>query len=155
MEEVFRPQAMKYSWAPDVYLALTHRSFFRWFSRLTATELAVSRDGEHWTDYRHCKHGWYMPLVGKIEGETVTEALSLYALILRGDEIWVYVEYTHHRCFKREGRAETLCAAAPSAGSVRCAKRRQETGVGGGRIRSFSMARSWSLMPMRATVRSE
>jgi len=94
LEEVYRPQALKYEWAPDVYLAMPHRSFYEGERQHTSSELAVSRDGERWTDYPHNVNGWYMPPFGEIEESAVTEGLSLYGMIRRGDELWVYVEYT-------------------------------------------------------------
>lgn len=94
-EEVYRPRPMKYEWAPDTYVAFPHRSYINLASlnQNRSTELAVSRDGESWTDYPYDDHEWLMPPVGTLGGVQVTEGLSFYGMIRRGDEVWLYVEY--------------------------------------------------------------
>ncbi len=93
-EEVYRSRAMKYPWAPDTYIALPWRSVrYGLTSQVLATELAVSRDGENWTDYPHTDYGFMIPPIGQIDGVAVTSSLSFYGMIRRDDEIWLYVEY--------------------------------------------------------------
>ncbi len=78
--QVYRTRAIKYPWAPDVYLAFVWR--YPGDDGPRHVELAVSRDGERWTFFGQ---NWYIPRGG------AEEELSMYGLIRRGDEIWQYV----------------------------------------------------------------
>ncbi len=80
--EVYRIRAIKYPWAPDVYLAFIWR-FSPENDEVRHIDLGISRDGENWT---FSGTDWYIPL-GSQE-----EELTLYGLIRRGDEIWQYVD---------------------------------------------------------------
>jgi len=78
---VYRTRAIKYPWAPDVYLAFIWR--YPGDDKARHTELAVSRNGQDWSLFGR---NWYIP-IGPTE-----EELSMYGLIRRGDEIWQYVD---------------------------------------------------------------
>jgi hypothetical protein len=80
--EVYRIRAIKYPWAPDVYLAFVWR-YSSDNDEVRHIEFGVSRDGENWSWFGT---NWYIPL-GEQE-----EELTLYGLIRRGDEIWQYVD---------------------------------------------------------------
>ncbi|MHC4707715.1 MAG: LamG domain-containing protein, partial [Planctomycetota bacterium] len=79
--EVYRTRAIKYPWAPDVYLSFLWR--YPGDDGPRHVDLGISRDGENWSFFGT---NWYIPL-GSEE-----EELSLYGLIRRGDEIWQYVD---------------------------------------------------------------
>lgn len=88
--DVNRTHAIKYPWAPDVYLAFiwrmaddpekTYRRAFR------QTQLAVSRDGIHWQTYPEM----YLPKGMLVQDTKSGESLVYGGLIRRGDEIWQY-----------------------------------------------------------------
>jgi hypothetical protein len=78
---VYRTRAIKYPWAPDVYLAFLWR--YPGDDLPRHVELAVSRNGEDW---RLFGPDWYIP-VGEAD-----EELTMYGLIRRGDQIWQYVD---------------------------------------------------------------
>jgi hypothetical protein len=80
--EVYRIRAIKYPWAPDVYLAFVWR-YSSDNDEVRHIDFGVSRDGETWSWFGT---NWYIPL-GEQE-----EELTLYGLIRRGDEIWQYVD---------------------------------------------------------------
>ena len=80
--EVYRTRAIKYPWAPDVYLAFIWR-FDGDNDEARHVDLGISRDGENWSFFGK---DWYIPR-GSQE-----EELTLYGLIRRGNEIWQYVE---------------------------------------------------------------
>jgi hypothetical protein len=80
--EVYRIRAIKYPWAPDVYLAFVWR-YDSSNDEVRHIDLGISRDGENWSWFGT---DWYIPL-GEQE-----EELTLYGLIRRGDEIWQYVD---------------------------------------------------------------
>ncbi len=80
--EVYRIRAIKYPWAPDVYLAFVWR-YDKSNDEVRHIDLGISRDGETWSWFGT---DWYIPL-GEQE-----EELTLYGLIRRGDEIWQYVD---------------------------------------------------------------
>ncbi|MHC4645796.1 MAG: Calx-beta domain-containing protein [Planctomycetota bacterium] len=83
--QVYRTRAIKYPWAPDVYLAFVWRYPDGDLPR--HVDLGVSRDGETWSFFGTSSSGpWYIPL-GSAE-----EELSIYGLIRDGDEIWQYVD---------------------------------------------------------------
>jgi hypothetical protein len=81
--EVFRTRALKYPWAPDVYLAFLWR-FDEQENRIT--DLGVSRDGVRWRFY--ADQDWYL---GGFD--EYVEAMAHHGLVRRGDEIWQYAEY--------------------------------------------------------------
>ncbi|MGI9429054.1 MAG: hypothetical protein ACR2NM_10375, partial [Bythopirellula sp.] len=80
--EVYRTRAIKYPWAPDVYLAFVWR-FSGDDGEDRHIDLGVSRNGEDWKFFGD---HWYIP-PGSRE-----EELSLYGLIRRGNEIWQYID---------------------------------------------------------------
>ena len=92
--EVYRMKAVKYPWAPDVYLA------FPWRYKLAenlrpGSFIMVSRDGERWTRYEtpyYFESGW------ALDGRTVLEALMEQGMVRRGDKIWQFgtVRFTEH-----------------------------------------------------------
>ncbi len=73
--QVFRTRARKYPWAPDTYVAFLVRN--------SQIELGVSRDGINWHVYDKDGDRPYVPreLGGWIQD----------GLVLRGDEIWQYI----------------------------------------------------------------
>ncbi|MHC4646148.1 MAG: LamG-like jellyroll fold domain-containing protein [Planctomycetota bacterium] len=77
---VYRTRAIKYPWAPDVYLAFIWR--YPGDDGARHVELAVSRNGRDWKLFGA---NWYIP-TGAAE-----EEIAMYGLIRRGDEIWQYV----------------------------------------------------------------
>ncbi|MHC4171417.1 MAG: LamG domain-containing protein [Planctomycetota bacterium] len=77
---VYRTRAIKYPWAPDVYLAFIWR--YPGDDKARHVELAISRNGEDWSLFGT---NWYIP-TGAAE-----EELTMYGLIRRSDEIWQYV----------------------------------------------------------------
>jgi hypothetical protein len=79
--QVYRTRAIKYPWAPDVYLSFLWR--YPGDDGPRHVDLGVGRDGENWSFFGT---NWYIPL-GSEE-----EELSMYGLIRRGDEIWQYVD---------------------------------------------------------------
>ena len=87
--EAYRTRAIKYPWAPDVYLAFVWR-----YQRQLGEDpprhvgLGVSRDSRHWAFFEPTQ-GWYLPT----EGDPDPEQLSISGLIRRGDKIW---QYTNH-----------------------------------------------------------
>jgi len=81
--QVYRTRAIKYPWAPDVYLAFVWRYFSG--DQHRQVDLGVSRDGINWKLFADEK--WYL------EPEEYEEVLSLYGLIRRNDEIWQYFDY--------------------------------------------------------------
>jgi hypothetical protein len=80
--EVYRIRAIKYPWAPDVYLAFVWR-YSSDNDEVRHIDMGVSRDGDNWTWFGT---NWYIPL-GEQE-----EELTLYGLIRRGDKIYQYVD---------------------------------------------------------------
>jgi hypothetical protein len=100
--QVYRCRAMKYPWAPDVYLAFPWRYFPDGNVRL-GCELFVSRDGVNWKPYatpRDQPEGWYyhyghFPEIGGLEPK---EALSTRGMFRRGDELWqfCYLGFQNH-----------------------------------------------------------
>jgi hypothetical protein len=80
--EVYRIRAIKYPWAPDVYLSFVWR-YSSYNDEVRHIDLGISRDGENWSFFGT---DWYVPL-GSQE-----EELTLYGLIRRGDQIWQYVD---------------------------------------------------------------
>jgi hypothetical protein len=79
--EVYRTRAIKYPWAPDVYLAFVWR--YPGDDGPRHVDLGISGNGENWSFFGT---NWYIP-PGSQE-----EELSMYGLIRRGDEIWQYVD---------------------------------------------------------------
>ena len=86
--QVYRIRAIKYPWAPDVYVS------FVWRQQANAarqTDLGVSRDGINWKFY--ADQAWYIATSGTFAGKPIAEAMSVYGLIRRGDQIWQYAGY--------------------------------------------------------------
>ncbi|HUT28936.1 MAG TPA: LamG domain-containing protein [Sedimentisphaerales bacterium] len=84
--QVYRTRAMKYPWAADAYLAFVWRFPS---SEARKVDLGVSRDGENWSFFATSESGpWYIAPYG-----SYVEAMSLYGMIRRGDELWQYAEY--------------------------------------------------------------
>jgi hypothetical protein len=77
---VYRTRAIKYPWAPDVYLAFIWR--YPGDDGARHVELAVSRNGRDWKLFGT---NWYIPT-----GAT-DEEITMYGLLRRGNEIWQYV----------------------------------------------------------------
>jgi hypothetical protein len=77
---VYRTRAIKYPWAPDVYLAFIWR--YPGDDGARHVELAVSRNGREWKLFGT---NWYVPT------GAADEEITMYGLIRRGDEIWQYV----------------------------------------------------------------
>jgi hypothetical protein len=73
--QVFRSRARKYPWAPDTYVAFLCRN--------ARIELGVSRDGINWHVY---DRGGDNPYVASKRGAWMQDGL-----VLRGDEIWHYI----------------------------------------------------------------
>jgi hypothetical protein len=88
--QVYRARAIKYPWAPDVYLAFVWR--YDVPKDLRSTELAVSRDGQNWKYL-----GMNPPYIAagvKFDGKYVAKAaLPTLGLVRRGDEIWQYASF--------------------------------------------------------------
>ena len=76
---VYRSRAIKYPWAPDVYLAFIWR--YPGDDGARHVELAVSRNGREWQLFG--TH-WYFPT------GAADEEICIYGLLRRGDEIWQY-----------------------------------------------------------------
>jgi hypothetical protein len=92
--QVYRMKAVKYPWAPDVYLAFPWRYLAATNIR-PGSLMMVSRDGENWQRYEppyYFGSGW------EFEGRKVLEALMEQGMIRRGDEIWQYgtIRFTEH-----------------------------------------------------------
>lgn len=87
--EAYRTRAIKYPWAPDVYLAFVWR-YKRELGEDPArhVDLGVSRDGLHWTFFEPIQ-GWYIPT----DTDPAPEEISISGLIRRGDEIWQYTDH--------------------------------------------------------------
>jgi len=95
-EDVYRTRAMKYSWAPDTYVALIWRGIIQDSSpdhQRRQVELGVSRNGTDWSVYDYETYGYYMPSVGMIGTADTREVQSFFGLIRRGDKLWHYAEY--------------------------------------------------------------
>lgn len=90
--EVYRMKAVKYPWAPDVYLAFPWRHVE---NIRPGSILMVSRDGENWQRYEtpfYFSSGW------ELDGKVVLEALMEQGMIRRGDDILQFgtVRFTEH-----------------------------------------------------------
>lgn len=86
--QVYRTRAIKYPWAPDVYLAFVWRMGK---DGARQTDLGVSRDGADWRFL--ADQGHYLASGGTFAGQPIVEALAAYGLIRRGNEIWQYATY--------------------------------------------------------------
>jgi hypothetical protein len=101
--DIYVPKALKYPWAPDVYLAFPaiyfHYEGETHLPRKALTEgpegfrggpiesqLAVSRDGLQWKRYPRPA---YIP-IGKYDGDEIKQIYPAQGLVRRGDEIWQY-----------------------------------------------------------------
>ena len=102
--DIYVPKAIKYPWAPDVYLAfplfyfhyesdgpLTRRTLMdperRRGSGPIETQLSVSRDGIHWTRFPRPTYVG----IGQFGNHDIRQAYTAHGLIRRGNEIWQYV----------------------------------------------------------------
>jgi hypothetical protein len=101
--DIYVPQAVKYPWAPDTYLAFP-AVYYHYRgdgpperqvlgikesargSGVVETEVAVSRDGEHWTRY---PRPVYIGL-GVHGGRVLHMAYMAEGMVRRGNEIWQY-----------------------------------------------------------------
>ena len=102
---VYVPKADKYPWAPDTYFAFpvmyfdyeeplqprTRRILYEDKSRglgsgLVETQVAVSRDGVHWTRF---PSPTYLQ-VGTYQGRSLHQIYIAEGMVRRGDEIWQY-----------------------------------------------------------------
>ncbi len=81
--QVYRSRAIKYPWAPDVYLSFPWR--FKPDDETRRVDLGISRDGLNWKFFAH--EQWYAE-----PPEGAEEVVSMYGLIRRGDEIWQYID---------------------------------------------------------------
>ena len=92
--QVYRSRAIKYQWAPDVYVAFAWR-YFKKRNIRPGCELMVSRDGINWVG----RGEPYYITRWNIEGKPkMQEALSIYGLVRRDNEIWQYAQtrFTSH-----------------------------------------------------------
>jgi len=120
--DIYVTKAIKYPWAPDVYLAfpivyfhyevekpLTRRVLMDSVRGLGSgpieTQLAISRDGFHWKRYPRPAYVG----IGKHAGRDVKTAYIAQGMVRRGDEIWQYYfgETQYHSAWKKDpqGRA--------------------------------------------------
>ena len=101
--DIYVPQALKYPWSPDTYVAFP-AVYFHYRgdgpperqilgaeksargSGVVETEVAVSRDGEHWTRYPRPA---YIGL-GEHGGRVLHMAYMAEGMVRRGNEIWQY-----------------------------------------------------------------
>ncbi|HEX7901474.1 MAG TPA: LamG-like jellyroll fold domain-containing protein [Planctomycetota bacterium] len=92
--EVYRLKAVKYPWAPDVYLAFPWRYVLSKNVR-PGSFLMVSRDGERWTRY---ETPYYFESGFELEGRKVQEALLENGMVRRGDKLWQFgtIRFTEH-----------------------------------------------------------
>jgi len=87
--QAYRSRVIKYPWAPDVYLAFVWRfPSDQGDDPARHVDLGVSRNGKQWKFFEPTQ-GWYIP----IKDDHDAEQLSLYGLILRGNEIWQYTDH--------------------------------------------------------------
>jgi len=87
--QVYRTRAIKYQWAPDVYLAFIWR--YDPAAEVRQTELAVSRDNRRWTTFGTAPA--YLPAGLPFgDGRRANAALAAHGLVRRHDEIWQYAE---------------------------------------------------------------
>jgi hypothetical protein len=127
--DVYVPKALKYPYAPDVYLAFPNMYFHYWDAvdraRRTLgdperglgsgpidTQLEVSRDAVDWKRYpRPAYIG-----IGRHEGYDVHQAYIAHGMVRRGDEIWQYY-------FGTEEYHSTQQATKPRRGVFRVVQR--------------------------------
>jgi hypothetical protein len=88
--DVYRTRAVKYPWAPDVYLAFVWRMNAE---RVRLTELVISRDGTNWTGLGNI--GLYLPSGMTVAGFTNGEAVTAFGLVRRGNELWQYANFSN------------------------------------------------------------
>jgi len=87
--QAYRSRAIKYPWAPDVYLSFVWRyPSDQGDDPARHVDLGISRNGKDWKFFEPTQ-GWYIPT----EDDLDPEQISIYGLIRRGDEIW---QYTNH-----------------------------------------------------------
>ena len=85
--EVYRTRAAKYPWAPDTYLAFPWRMIGDHV--LMQSELATSRDGVYWKFFGDEPY-YFSVSESKSVVSSATQALIIYGLIRRNDEVWQY-----------------------------------------------------------------
>ncbi|MGA2501711.1 MAG: LamG-like jellyroll fold domain-containing protein, partial [Tepidisphaeraceae bacterium] len=92
--ETYRHMAVKYPWAPDVYLMFPWR-YVAGKNIRPGSFLMVSRDGENWKVY---ENPYYFPAGWTMDGREVLEALTEQGLVRRGDQLWQWgtVRFTEH-----------------------------------------------------------
>jgi len=92
--QVYRHMAVKYAWAPDVYLAFPWRYAAKGNIR-PGSFLLASRDGVHRKRY---EAPYYFPSGWKLNGREVLEALMEQGLVRRGDVLYQFgtVRFTEH-----------------------------------------------------------
>jgi len=102
--DVYNTRAQKYPWAEDAYVAFP-LLFFHYYGTgpaqrqilaspdekrgtgLVETQLAVSRDGRHWTRYPRPAYVG----IGMVDGFQMRRPYTGYGMVRRGREIWQYV----------------------------------------------------------------
>ncbi|MDQ7065093.1 MAG: LamG domain-containing protein [candidate division KSB1 bacterium] len=120
--DIYVTKAIKYPWAPDVYLAFPIVYFHYEVEQPAArralmdsvrgrgsgpieTQLAVSRDGFHWRRYPRPAYVG----IGRYGGRDIKTAYLAQGMVRRGDEIWQYffAETQYHSAWikRPEGRA--------------------------------------------------
>jgi hypothetical protein len=116
--DIYVPKAIKYPWAPDVYLAFPllyfHyeesgdplRSILFEPSRMKGsgpieTQLSVSRNALHWKRYPRPVYVG----IGMHAGADIKQAYLAHGMVRRGDEIWQYYfgETRYHSSHQRSG----------------------------------------------------
>jgi hypothetical protein len=87
--EVYRCRAVKYPWAPDVYLAFVWR--YDTARERRVTELATSRDNRNWRFFG--MHPPWIPVDEPVLDKGPAQAtLAVHGLVRDGDEVWQYAE---------------------------------------------------------------
>ncbi len=87
--QAYRSRVIKYPWAPDVYLAFVWRfPSNQGDDPARHVDLGISRNGKQWKFFEPTQ-GWYIPITDDHD----PEQLSIYGLILRGNEIWQYTDH--------------------------------------------------------------
>lgn len=81
--EIYRSQAVKYSWAPDTYLAFPWRHRQDTNRRDTA-DLCISRDGVTWATVGDQP---YFSIDDVPDGVSAAEVMLVHGLVRRGDEV--------------------------------------------------------------------
>jgi len=115
--DIYVPKAMKYPWAPDVYLAFPivyfhykktspitrmalHAEKYQRGSGPLETQLSVSRDAVNWQRYPRPTYVG----IGKHEGRDVVTAYMAHGMVKRSNEIWQYYfgETQYHSAIRND-----------------------------------------------------